>query len=320
MSTTTVGDRPGSPGPRFDEHDHVPELVPLRKATGKADWDAVQACFEALDSAEKASFASGIVAGTDGIEGFLRRAAARLPGEPLPRTLLADHYVRVGWGIRGRAQAAHVSREQFDRFHGCLERAEQILIEVCGEHPSYAHAWTVRLITARGLELGRAEARRRYDRLCAHHPHHYPAQAQLLQQLCPKWGGSWEAAHGFAQEAVAAAPAGSHSGALVAHAHLEHWLVLDGASAATYLRDVAVRNDLRRAAQASVLHPDHRPGWYGLGAHNAFAMAFSLGGHHADAAPHFRELGDRPTEFPWHYLPHRTEAFVTYRNKALAKG
>jgi len=320
MSTTTGGGRPVSPGPRFDQYDHVPELVPLREAVGKADWDAVQACFAALDSAEKISFASGLVAGTEGIEGFLRRAAARHPDAPLPRTLLADHYVRIGWGIRSRAQAEHVSREQFDRFHEWLRRAEQILIEVCAEQPTYAHAWTVRQLTARGLELGQAEARRRYDRLSLHHPHHYPAQTQLLQQLCPKWGGSWEAAHGFAREATAAAPDGSHSGALVAHAHLEHWLDLKGAGAAAYMRDVAVRNDLRLAAQASVLHPDHRPGWHGRGAHSAFAMAFSLGGHHADAAPHFRELGDRPTEFPWQYLSDPADAFVKYRKYALAEG
>jgi hypothetical protein len=68
----------------------------------------------------------------------------------------------------------------------------------------------------------------------------------------------------------------------------------------------------------SVLHPDHRPGWHWIGAHSAFAMAFSLGGHFSDARRHFEALGDRASDFPWSYLSDPKAAFVKYRKSALA--
>ncbi|GKQ34311.1 hypothetical protein ALMP_08620 [Streptomyces sp. A012304] len=306
----------GSAGPTFDPYDNTPELIPLRSAAQAGHWPAVRAFFAGLDSADKVCAASSLLADIPGVENLLERAVAELPGDPLPRTLLAERYVHIGWGIRSAARAKHVSREQFDQFHAWLRRAEQILIDVCAEQPAYAPAWTVRLTTARGLELGQAETRRRYDRLSAHHPHHYRAQTQLLQQLCPKWSGSWEDAHGFAAECTKAAPDGSNTGALVALAHIEHWLDLDGGSDSAYMRGIPVRDDLRFAAQVSVLHPAYRPDWSSVGAHSAFALAFSLGGHFADAAPHFAFLGDRASEFPWDYMSDKKAAFLKFRKSA----
>ncbi|WP_460068610.1 hypothetical protein [Streptomyces sp. YKOK-I1] len=316
MSGTSGRARPSN-GPTFDLFDNLPELIPLRTAARSEDWNAVQAYVSGLDSVDKVSSAVGVLAGIDGSEFLLERAAADHPGDPLPRTALAERYVRIGWAIRSTARAQHVSADQFERFHGWLRKAEQILIEVCAEQPSYAPAWTARLTTARGLQLGQAEARRRYDRLSAHHPHHYRAQVQLLQQVCPKWSGSWEAAHGFARECATASPDGSNSGALVALAHIEHWLDLDGPEATAYLRGIPVRDDLRNAARISVLHPDHRPDWNSVGAHNAFAFAFSLGGHFPDAAAHFAFLGDRASEDPWDYTSDPRTTFLKYRKSAL---
>ncbi|MCX4764384.1 hypothetical protein OG562_26180 [Streptomyces sp. NBC_01275] len=315
MSSTSVG--MGSSGPTFDPFDNTPELIPLRTAAQAGDWSAVRACFAGLDSVDKVSSASAVLADLAGVETFLEKAAADLPGDPLPRTLLAERYIRIGWDIRSGARAQHVSRDQFGQFHAWLRKAEQLLIEVCAEQPGYAPAWTARLLTARGLELGQAEARRRYDRLAAHHPHHYRAQTQLLQQLCPKWGGSWDAAHGFARECARDAPDGANAGALVALAHIEHWLDLESPERAAYLRGLPVRDDLRFAAQVSVLNAGHRPDWNTLGAHSAFAFAFSIGGHFAEAAPHFAFLGDRASEFPWQYTQDPKSAFLKFRESAL---
>ncbi|MFF3909199.1 hypothetical protein ACFYZJ_25160 [Streptomyces sp. NPDC001848] len=304
--------------PVTDPFDALPELAPLRAAARAGDWAATQDFFTGLDSVDKVSFAVGALADIDGTEEYLEKAAAALPGNPLPATLLAERYIRIGWGIRSAARAKHVSREQFDQFHAWLRKAEQLLIEVCAEQPGYAPAWSARLLTARGLELGQSEARRRYDRLSAHHPHHFRAQSQLLQQLCPKWGGSWEASHGFAQECASAAPDGSHAGVLVAEAHIEHWLELDGSEAAAYMRGLPVRDDLRHAAQVSVLHPDYRPGWHWITGHSAFALAFSLGGHLEDAARHFAALGNTASRSSWQYLGDWKSRFAKYRTAALA--
>ncbi|MHC3468378.1 tetratricopeptide repeat protein [Streptomyces sp. 7R007] len=318
-STDKGGGRPvGSSGPVSDPFDALPGLAPLRTAAWDGDWAATQAFFAGIGSADDVSFAAGALANVDRTETYLEAAVKALPDDPLPHTLLAERYVRVGWGIRSGARAQYVSRDQFEQFHSWLRKAEQLLIEVCARQPEYAPAWTARLLTARGLELGQSEARRRYERLAEHHPHHLRAQSLLVQQLCPKWGGTWEAAHGFAGECAAKAPDGSCAGALVAEAHIEHWLELDGAAATEYMRDVAVRDELRRAAQSSVLHPAHRPGWQSTGAHSAFALAFSLGGQLQDAAPHFAALGDTASESFWQYLPQWRSRFAHHRTAALA--
>ena len=300
-----------------DPFDAIAELSPLRSIARSGDWAATEEFFAGLGSVDKVSFAVGALVGIDGTEEYLQKAVQGRPGDPLARTLLAERYTRVGWAIRSGARAKNVSREQFERFHAWLRKAEQILIEVCAEHPDYAPAWTARLTTARGLQLGQSEARRRYDRLAAHHPHHVRAQSQLLQQVCPKWSGSWEDAHGFATECLSSAPAGSYAGLIVAEAHVEHWLDLSGVEGEAYLRDAAVRNDLRHAARTSLLHPDHRPGWHEIIAHSTFAFAYSLGGHLKDAAPHFAALGNTVSESPWYYLRDWRAQFTEYRTAAL---
>ncbi|MFJ8947019.1 hypothetical protein ACIRG4_27920 [Streptomyces sp. NPDC102395] len=317
MSSTPHGAPTDPSGPTFDPYDNMPELIPLRTAAQSGDWPSVRAYIARLDSIHRVNSAVSLVADVPGVENMLERAVREQPGDPLPRTLLAQRYVYIGWDIRSAARAEHVSRDQFDQFHSWLRRAEQLLIEVCAEQPSYTPAWNARLTTARGLELGQSEVRRRYDRLSAHHPHDYHAQTSLLQQLCPKWGGSWEAAHGFAQECAKAAPDGYANAALVADAHIEHWLELGGSEGAAYLRGVPVHDDLRFAAHASVLHPDHRADWNSIGAHSTFAFAFSLGGHFEDAAPHFAFLGNRASKHPWDYMNDPKASFRKFRKSAL---
>jgi hypothetical protein len=318
MSRNGGGTAVRGTGPSTDPFDNLPGLAALRTAAQTRDWAATQTFFSRLGSVDDLSTACGLLADLDGVEDYLERAAADRPGDPLPRTLLAERYIRVGWAIRSDLGAEHVSRDRFEQFHDWLRKAERLLIEVCAEQPAYVPAWAARLITARGLELGQSEARRRYDRLAAAHPHHYRAQSLLLQQLCPKWGGTWEEAHGFARACATAAPNGSHSATLVATAHIERWLDLDAGEDDAYMRGLPVRDDLRHAAEVSVLHRDHRPVWGWIGAHSTFALAFSLGGHFEDAAPHFAALGDRASESPWSYLPDWKSRFAKYRRTALA--
>ncbi|MFB6479294.1 hypothetical protein ACFCXF_20215 [Streptomyces virginiae] len=313
--------------PVFEPADRIPALAALRSAVRRQDRAAVAAAFDGLDDEDDRALACRVVAETDGSEVFLRRTVERFPRDPLPRSLLADRLVQLGWGIRTAHRAQHVSRQQFDDFHAHLRRAELLLIDVCAEHPEYALAWYLRIITSRGLELGLGETRRRYDRLAEHHPHHFGGQSQLLQQICPKWGGSWEAAHGFARECAAKAPDGSPNGALVAIAQLENYLEIAERTsvgvASTYLRDLDNQTRRLEAAARSALHPAARADAFrSVDAHSAFAAAHSAAGRHAAAAPHFRALGDRASEFPWCYLgsgDHEDE-FEGHRKIALTKG
>ncbi|MFI1149070.1 hypothetical protein [Streptomyces sp. NPDC020817] len=313
--------------PVFEPADRIPALTALRGHVHGRNWDSVAGSFAALTDEDDRALACRVVAEQQNAEPFLNQVMAGDPRDPLVRTLLADRLIQTGWGIRSGYRARHVSREQFQQFHAFLRRAEVLLIDVCAEYPDHALAWYLRVITSRGLELGPGETRRRYERLAEHHPHHYSGQQQLLQQICPKWGGTWESAHGFAEECAKAAPPGSPNGALVAVAQLEQYLELrekEGDRAAgTYLRTPGAHQALLDAAARSVLHPAARADAYQLvGAHSAFAAAHCAAGRHAEAAAHFRALGDRASEFPWSYVgSHDHEAeFVRHRKTALAKG
>ncbi|MGW1881096.1 hypothetical protein [Streptomyces sp. NPDC001970] len=306
--------------PQFEPHITMPALAPLRTAAVAGDWDAVSRFFAALGHEDERAFAASVVADVPGSETFLEQVVADRPGDPLARCLLADRYIIVGWSIRTAARAKAVSRKQFSQFHRWLRKAEQLLIDVCAEYPDYGLAWYLRLITVRGLELGHSEARRRYNRLAEHHPHHYPAQSQLLQLLCPKWSGTWEEAFAFARECAAAAPPGTHSATLLAEAHLEMWLELSPGADARHLAQPSVRDELAAAAAQSVLHPQFRPGFHWISAHGFFAATLSLGRHHAQAAQHFRVLGNRAGKHPWDYLGDPAVTFKEHRKTSLAKG
>ena len=312
--------------PLLEPTEHFPALAALRSAVRAGDAQAVRAAFAPLTYEDDRALACSVVAGTPECETFLREAVAGQPGDPLLRSLLADRLIRIGWDIRSGQRAKNVSARQFEQLHAYLRQAEILLIDVCAEHPRYALAWYLRLITARGLELGGGESRRRHDRLAEHHPHHYSGQSQLLQQLCPKWGGDWDTAHTFARDRAQAAPEGAPNGALVAVAQLEQYLDLaenrDKAAAESYLRASEQHTAVLEAAARSVLHPAARTDAHqSVGAHNAFAAIHSVAGRHAEAAQHFRALGDRATEFPWGYVgPDHAAAFVRHRKTALAKG
>ncbi|MFE5241442.1 MULTISPECIES: hypothetical protein [unclassified Streptomyces] len=304
----------------FDPCVALPSLAALRAAVREDDWDTVEAYFDFLDHEDDRAVAAGVVDRMSVSQRFLERAVATRPHSALARTLLARRYIVVGWDVRSAYTAEHVSREQFQEFHAWLRRAEQLLIEVCAEHPGYAMAWAARLTTARGLQLGPSEVRRRYERLAENHPHHIAAQSSLLQRLCPKWGGSWEEAHAFVGACVESAPPGSHAGRLVAEVHLERWLDDSGEGHSRHLRSAQVRDEILAAAARSVQHPDYRPGFDWVADHNTFAGALCLGGHHREAAPFFRTLGDKATASPWEHVGDKEVQFLKHRRTALAKG
>ncbi|MGC9665562.1 hypothetical protein ACNTMW_03290 [Planosporangium sp. 12N6] len=301
----------------------VPRVAQVRHAVTAGDWPSIAAFFSlpATQADPGLQYAAAwVVAETAGTGAFLEQQAATETASTLARTLLATRLIHVGWGVRTGARAQHVSRQQFATFHEYLRRAERILIEVTALEPENVTAWTLRLTTARGLELGQSEARRRYDRAAAYAPHNLDAQRQVVQQLCPKWSGSWEAMHTFARDCMTSAPDGALSAAVVAEGHLERWLDLSDKEGAAYLRQPAVQQELVEAASRSVLHPSFRPAYGWVLAHNLFAAVFSLAGRYREAAVHFRAVGHLASRFPWAYLGTEAPAFERYRAEALQKG
>jgi hypothetical protein len=296
-------------------------LTSLRRAAAAGEWPTVWSFFDGLADDESRAFVEDDITNVPGIERSLDALVKTDESAALPSILFAGRHVKLAWDARTSADASDVSQAQFDSFTEHLRIAERVLIDVTARHPESVRAWSWRLVTARGLELGQSETRRRYDRLAAHNPHHYPAQLELLQQLCPKWGGTWGAAQGFARGAMESATPGSHSPALVVMAHLEQWVGLGrGTVASGYLKQSSVVDEISGAAAASVLHPDYRRRFGWVNVQGVFAMAFSLIGDNARASVHFSALGHHASNVPWEYFDDTAAEFEKRRASALAVG
>jgi len=306
--------------PSFDNAAAYLEVAALRTAIRAHDWPAVRELYDPLDWDTRQLLVFD-VADQEGVERFLREVIERDPDDLVATTMYAVRQVVMGWNVRTAARAKNVSRQQFETFFRYLRQAEETLIWVCAKDPGNVVAWTERVVTARGLELGPSEARRRYDRLADRVPHFLPAQAQLLQQLCPKWSGDFATMHAFAQRCMQDAPAGAQNGMLVVEGHVEHWLDLESGKDAEYLGTEQVRTEIRAAGERSVLHPDFRrtPGW--VRTMSMFALGYSLISDWTRAKRCFTELGPYADKRGWDYLNGGAEeAFARNRAWAMERG
>lgn len=302
----------------FDPAGAYPEVTPLRAALTARDWPGCRAVLDQAGPMERTNLI--LIAGEEpGIEGLLREALREDPADGAASALLGWHLIHIGWEIRTGARAQYVSAEQFSRFRDWLCRAEQVLIDGAAYHPADPAIWTARLTSARGLELGQAETRRRYDRMAAADPHHLPGQFSMVQSLCPKWSGSWDLLHGFVNETAAAAPPGGAHGALVVDAHVEHALeTADNMRGMIgYFSDPRVRTEIYQAAERSIGHPAFGRGYGWLRALNGFALCFQLIGDRQAAASAFERMDGLATKGPWQYLGDAGKEFRKARDWAL---
>jgi len=297
---------------QFDLAAAHPQVGEVRTAVARRDWSTARSVIDNAP-ADARSLLVREAADLPDLEGFLLGVLAADPEDALAAALLGTHLIEVGWRIRTRARAVHVSREQFAAFRAWLTRAEHVLLEAAARHPREPAIWVARITSSRGLELGQAEARRRYDRLRAVDPHNYLGQSQLLQQMCPKWGGTWEKLHAWAREETVASPPGSLTGALVADAHLEQTVGL--AYVERQARYARARDEMYYAAHRSIWNPEFRrpAGW--VHAASTFAMVFSEAGDEQAAASTFSLLGSHASRMPWAYLGSDVAAVVRDRRQ-----
>jgi hypothetical protein len=236
--------------PDFDPAAFLPELAEARRLAQTGDWPGLEALFTGLADEQIRSGAALMVAETPGVEQLLQHVVRQLPGNLLAAALLAERHIELAWEARTGARAQYVTQAQWEVFRTHLNQAEQLLIGVTARDPGHALAWSLRIIVAMGLSLGQSEARRRYRNLSRVSPQHVVAQRRMIQQLVPKWGGSWEAAGEFARAGFREAPAGSLAGALIADYHLERWLDLGEPERREYVRRPEVRQELARRPRA----------------------------------------------------------------------
>ncbi|WP_454857018.1 hypothetical protein [Promicromonospora soli] len=138
----------------------------------------------------------------------------------------------------------------------------------------------------------------------------FAAQRACLQQIVPKWGGSWDEASQFVAECAAGAEPGSLGHLLVVDLAIERWA--DGEKTVP----PAMVDRVRQAATQSVWHPHHTRGPATATAHANLALFFSLAGLPADAWHHFNALGQAPVEGMWSYYNGAEAMYRTQRDAA----
>jgi hypothetical protein len=298
----TLGRWKGRPGAWMQQDGGDPDAGRIRAAAEAADWTTVREVLEARPESEDRTRLLWAVGDTAGVERWIPGIAEAEPEAPLPRLVAGIRHISWGWEARTGARAKDVSRQQFEVFHERLGKAERWLYEVAEREPRWTSPWYCLQVSGRGLQVGQATARRRFEATVRRDPHHVGAHRQQLQQVCEKWGGSHEEMHAFARESAFGAPGGTLLGELVAVAHLEHWLALDEGPGAAYIRRPEVVQSLREAADHSFRHPDfvRRGSW--LEVLNAFAMALSMAGDRTGARECFHATEGGVTKFPWSYL------------------
>ncbi len=288
----------------------------LRSIVQAADWPGVLAFFASLPDHRSRSFLAANVDAVEGSEDFL---AEQVPQERTPglaHTLLGIRYITMGWDVRTSLSAKKVSREQFAALRDYLCKAEQLLIDATAARPDNVAAWQARLTTSMGLELGKSESLRRYAQLAKHDPHNFLAQRRMVQLLCTKWSGTWEAMFAFARECVSSAPLGDLTPAVIVEAHIERWFKIDGdAESERYLREAY--GEVCAAADRSVDHPAYRPQYGWVAAHNLFAFYFTEVADYQRAARHFHAIGNLAS-YPWSNYADEAAAFA--RARAAATG
>ncbi|MGK5742675.1 DUF4034 domain-containing protein [Micromonospora sp. URMC 103] len=305
---------------RVDRAQGDPTAAALQEALGRRDWRTARDLLVPVTDPDDHAFYVSMAADVTGLQDWIGEWVDAEPSSTLPLLVRGAHAVKWAWEARGGARASQTREEQFKEFWRRLKFAENCLDEVADRDPDDVTARVFLVMSARGRQVDRDEAQRRFDDVVARHPWHRIAHEQMLQYRCEKWFGSHDEMFDFARSTVAKAPTGAPLGHLVAVAHLEKWLDLPVGEDGEYIGDDAVRAELNAAADASVRHPDYRrrPGWPSV--HNSFAMAFALSGDLRSAAGQFEVIGDQVSEWPWQYLNGRQPELPFLEWRAEAAG
>ncbi|MFE2414359.1 hypothetical protein ACFXDE_39125 [Kitasatospora sp. NPDC059408] len=283
-------------------------------AARSGDWRPAAAYLSGDEGDWSARYARmnpfGELAATDDL--WLWQWRKEQPDSPEAALVHTDALVKRAWEIRTGQYASEVTREQATGFHQVLQEAAEASHEAIRLAPADdPNPWAAQQAIAMGQGWSRERYRELWAEIVAREPHHFGAHTAALQYWCAKWRGSDELMHGFADEAIAGAPAGSLLTVLKLRAYWEQ--VLRDKSAATLYRSAeftaALDAALADLAAADPAHPGTVPsrGW--------IAHGLIENGRPAQALELFRGMG-REIAGPWIYYGDPAAVFDAARTKA----
>ncbi|MFK4071186.1 hypothetical protein [Streptomyces sp. NPDC029674] len=322
------GERPG--GPEADPHAlPVPRrrkngtytlralgderVAALVAAAGAGDWEAVKAALVPFDIGRD-DHVLGELADVDGVQDWIGRAVEEDKEHRATALLISGaRHISWGWEARTSNRAVNVSREQWRVFYERLRIAEEHLFEAAELRPEWVTPWSQLLISGRGMSVGPDASVARLHAALRREPLDLETHLAWVSQLQPRWAGEPGQALAFARDALAHTPQGHRLGCVIAMAHIEEWVESDSGDC---LQTPAIRDELRKAADHSILHPAYvrRLGWQ----HdfNIFAMALSLADERHTVRRVFQALDGAYTSWPWVYFAEPEKQFARRHRRA----
>ena len=239
------------------------------------------------------------------------------PSSALAFLCRGSQRVSAAWDARGSGRARTVGEGQWDTFFDGLRQAELDLHRALDLGAGSA-AWSILLISGRGLQLPTDEQWARYGRATESGGTMAYAADQFLQHLCAKWQGSHEEMFAFARETSAQAPDGDPRHRLVPTAHFERAIDFDRErDRMRYRSDPAVQDEILAAANRSVFSHVETNTPQQIVSLNWFAFAAGYFGRPDISRPLLERVGGAPTPGPWNYYPDRAMALLQqYRKEA----
>ncbi|MGW2374265.1 hypothetical protein [Kitasatospora sp. NPDC001683] len=244
---------------------------------------------------------------------WLRAWRAERPQDPVAALVHADALVYLAWNIRTGARASQVTREQFESFRRVLLEAEQAAVAAAALAPDDdPNPWVAQIPVAMGLNWSNDRFRELWGELTKREPHHWAAHNRALQYWCDKWHGSHELMHGFIDEAIAAAPAGSLLTPIKLEAYFEQFAQDREKPTAWKRPEVGAALDAALADLAAA-DPDHPRMEYTRG---WLAYALTKAGRPTEALEQYRALG-RVIPQPFTNFNDPRQAFIGLRVDAV---
>ncbi|MEV5604732.1 hypothetical protein AB0L33_25165 [Streptomyces sp. NPDC052299] len=288
-------------------------VLALVGAARLGDWEAVKAALAPFDLGRDHRILNELEE-LGRLQTWIGRAVEEDKEHRATALLISGaRHIQWGWEARTAARASQVTEQQWRVFHKRLRIGEEQLLEAAELRPEWVTPWRRLLTSGRGMSLGADITEARRDAALRRAPLDLETHIEWISQLQPRWGGEPGQALRFARDAYADAPEGDRIGCVIPMAHIEDWVESDETGC---LKTDEIREELRRVAEHSILHPgyERRPGWQ----HdfNIFAMALSLAGERQTAKRVFRALDGAFTSWPWAYFGDPEKQFARHQRRA----
>jgi hypothetical protein len=206
---------------------------------------------------------------------------------PFMFSAVGEHWTNSAWEARGTGYAKTVTDEGWKLFHQRLRSARDSLQRAWDLNPRDGEIAKRMMWVVLGLQLGRAEMDKWFERAMKADPDNREACLVMMEYLEPKWHGSSEELMAFGRACAATKNWRSGIPLLLADAHRRASYYVDEAKRNEYFASTAVYGEIQNLFSEYLKHrPDDTC------AQSQCAMYCYLCGQFEEADKHFQKVGD----------------------------